>query len=150
MTQNGVSLRTLDRETPRIYPGVLRDGLENTSTPTLNTISVLPHYQSSIYTDRTMALDYVEKDVNWLRMRDVTLRFNAGKDLLSRLRWFSSASAFVTATDLFLFTNYTGVDPTAAGNSAATLGNGAFGIDFGSLSIPRGFNFGLSFQFANK
>ncbi len=150
MTQNGISLRTLDRETPRIYPGVLNDGLQNSATPTVNTISVLPHYQSSIYTDRTMALDYVEKDVNWLRLRDITLRFNAGKDLLTKLKWFSSASAFITGTDLLLFTNYTGVDPTAAGNSAATLGNGGFGIDFGSLSIPRGFNFGLSLQFANK
>ncbi len=150
MTQNGVSLRTLDREIPRIYPGVLNDGLQNTATPTINTISVTPHFQSSIYTDRTMAVDYVEKDINWLRMRDVTLRFNAGKELLKKLKYFSSASAFLTGTDLFLFTNYSGVDPTAAGNSAATLGNGSFGIDFGSLSIPRGFNFGLSLQFASK
>lgn len=150
MTQNGVSLRTLDREVPRIYPGVLRDGLENSATPTVNNISVVPHFQSSIYTDRTMAVDYVEKDVNWLRMRDVTIRFNAGKNLLNRLRWFSSASAFLTGTDLFMFTNYTGVDPTAAGNSAATLGNGSFGIDFGSLSIPRGINLGVTLQFAKK
>jgi TonB-linked SusC/RagA family outer membrane protein len=150
MTQNGVSLRTLDREVPRIYPGVLRDGLENSATPTVNNISVLPHYQSSIYTDRSYAVDYVEKDVNWLRMRDITLRYNAGKKMLQSLRYFSSASAFITATDVFLFTNYTGVDPTAAGNSAATLGNGSFGIDFGSLSIPRGINFGLSLQFAKK
>jgi len=150
MTQNGVSLRTLDREIPRIYPGVFNDGLQNTTTPTINNISVTPHFQSSIYTDRTMAVDYVEKDVNWLRMRDVTLRFNAGKQLLQKLRYFSSASAFLTGTDLFMFTNYSGVDPTAAGNSAATLGNGSFGIDFGSLSIPRGFNFGLSLQFAGK
>ena len=97
-----------------------------------------------------MAVDYVEKDVNWLRLRDITLRFSAGRDLLTKLKCFSSASVFLTGTDLFLITNYTGVDPTAAGNSAATLGNGSFGIDFGSLSIPRGINFGLSLQFASK
>jgi len=148
--QNGASLRTLDREVPRIYPGVLADGLQNTATPTINTISVTPHYNSSIYTARTLAVDYVEKDVDWVRMRDITLRFTAGRRLLDKLKWFSSASAFLTGTDLFLFTNYTGVDPTAAGNSAATLGNGSFGIDFGSLSIPRGINFGLSLQFAKK
>jgi len=149
-TANGASLRTLDREVPRIYPGVLADGLQNTATPTANNISVIPHYNSSIYTLRTLAVDYVEKDVNWVRLRDVTLRFNAGKNLLQKLKWFSSASAFLTGTDLFLITNYSGVDPTAAGNSAATLGNGSFGIDFGSLSIPRGINFGLSLQFAKK
>jgi TonB-linked SusC/RagA family outer membrane protein len=150
MTQNGVSLRTLDREVSRIYPGVLRDGLENTATPTNNNISVLPHFQSSIYTDRAYAVDYVEKDVSWLRMRDMTLRYTASKKLLDKLKYFSSASIFFTATDVFMFTNYTGVDPSAAGNSAATLGNGSFGIDFGSLSIPRGFNFGLALQFAQK
>jgi hypothetical protein len=88
--------------------------------------------------------------VNWLRLRDITLRYKAGKQLLDRLKYFSSLNIFFTGTDLFMFTNYTGVDPTAAGNSAATLGNGSFGIDFGSLSIPRGFNFGLSVQFAQK
>jgi len=150
MVQNGASLRTLDREQARIYPGVLADGLQNTATPTPNTISVVPHFNSDIYTARTMAVDYVEKDVHWLRMRDITLRFTAGRNLLQKLRIFSSASAFLTGTDLFLITNYSGVDPTAAGNSAATLGNGSFGIDFGSLSIPRGINFGLSLQFANK
>lgn len=150
MTQNGVSRRTLDRETPRIYAGVLNDGLQNTANPTVNTISVLPHFQSSIYTIRSMAVDYVEHDVNWLRLRDVTLRFTAGKKILDKLKYFSSIQAFITGTDLFIITNYTGVDPSAAGNSAATLGNGSFGIDFGSLSIPRGINFGLSVQFANK
>ncbi len=150
MVQNGASLRTLDREVARIYPGVLADGLQNSTTPTPNTISVVPHFNSTIYTARTLAVDYVEKDVHWLRMRDITLRFTAGRNLLQKLRVFSSASAFLTGTDLFLITNYTGVDPTAAGNSAATLGNGSFGIDFGSLSIPRGINFGLSLQFANK
>lgn len=150
MVQNGASLRTLDREVARIYPGVLADGLQNSATPTPNNISVVPQFNSTIYTARTLAVDYVEKDVNWLRMRDITLRFTAGRNLLQKLRLFSSASAFLTGTDLFLITDYTGVDPTAAGNSAATLGNGSFGIDFGSLSIPRGINFGLSLQFANK
>ncbi|MFM2363078.1 MAG: hypothetical protein RLZZ316_1980, partial [Bacteroidota bacterium] len=150
MTQNGISKRTLDREQARVYGGVLRDGLENTATPTKNAISVLPMYQSAVYTDRTYAIDYVEHDVNWVRLRDITLRFSAGNKLLNKLKLFSAADAFVTATDVFIITNYTGVDPSAAGNSAATLGNGSFGIDFGSLSIPRGINFGLRVQFKNK
>lgn len=150
MTQNGISTRTLDREQARVYNGVLRDGLENTATPTKNTISVIPMYQSAVYTDRTYAVDYVEHDVNWVRLRDITLRLSAGNNLLKKLKLFTAADAFVTATDVFIITNYTGVDPSAAGNSAATLGNGSFGIDFGSLSIPRGINFGLRVQFKNK
>ena len=67
-------------------------GPRNTATPTPNTISVLPHYQSSIYTDRSNAVDYVEKDVHWLRMRDITLRFNAGKNLLLDFEGSDTAS----------------------------------------------------------
>lgn len=150
MTANGLSKRTSDRETPIIIPGVLRDGLENTATPTVNTIQILPMFQSSFYTDRSFAVNFVEHDVNWLRLRDVTLKVSAGDNLLKRLNIFSAASAFFTATDVFIITNYSGVDPSAAGNSAATLGSGSFGIDFGSLSTPRGLNFGLQVQFANK
>jgi TonB-linked SusC/RagA family outer membrane protein len=150
MVQNGLSKRTLDRETPRIIPGILKDGLENTANPTVNTISIVPMYQSLFYTANTLASDYVEHNVNWLRLRDITLRYSFGQSMLRRLRVFSSADVFVTGTDLFLITNYSGVDPTAAGNSAATSGAGSFGIDYGSLSTPRGINFGIRVQFANK
>ncbi len=147
MVQNGLSTRTLDRETPRIYPGVLNDGLQNTANPTVNTIQILPMFQSSFYTDLAYAVDYVEHDVDWIRMRDITLSVAAGSRILQSLKYFSNASAFVTATDVFLITNYSGVDPTAAGNSAATLGTGSFGIDYGSLSNPRGINVGIRVQF---
>lgn len=150
MTQNGISKRTLNRETPIIFPGVLNDGLQNSNNPTPNTIPIVPMYQSAIYTDRSYAVDFVEHDVNWLRLRDITLRYTLGGSLLRRLKVFSNADVFFTATDVVIITNYSGVDPTAAGNSAATRGAGSFGIDFGSLPTPRGYNFGLRVQFANK
>jgi TonB-linked SusC/RagA family outer membrane protein len=150
MTQNGISMRTLDREVPRIFPGVLNDGLQNTDNPTVNTIQITPMFQSAYYTDRTYAVDFVEHDVNWLRLRDVTLRYSVGPALLKSLKIFSNANLFFTATDLFLITNYSGLDPAAGGNSAATRGAGSFGIDYGSLGTPRGYNFGINVQFANK
>jgi TonB-linked SusC/RagA family outer membrane protein len=150
MYQQGISVRTLDREVPRIVPGVLNDGLQNTANPTINTIQVVPMFQSAYYTDRAFPVDFVEHDVNWLRLRDVTLRYTLGPNLIKRFKLFSSADIFATATDLVLFTNYGGVDPTAAGNSAATRGSGSFGIDYGSLSTPRGINLGVRVVFANK
>jgi len=35
-------MRTLDRNEPRVIKGVLRDGLENSATPTQNNIVVVP------------------------------------------------------------------------------------------------------------
>ncbi len=146
---NGLSKRTLDRETIKIIPGVLNDGLQETNKPTINTIPINPYYQNDYYTGRTYAVDFVEKDINWLRLRDVTLSYTLGKKALKGLKIFSAASVFVTGTDLFLITNYSGVDPTTNGNSAATTGVGSFGIDLGNSATPIGINMGLRVAFKN-
>ncbi len=150
MTQQGLSRRTLDREVSRIIPGVLNDGMQNTATPTVNTIPITPMWNSAYYQSTSYAVDFVEHDVNWARLRDVTVRYMFGQNLLRRMKIFSYADVFVTGTDLFIVTNYGGVDPTAGGNSAATSGGGSFGIDYGSLPTPRGINFGIKVQFANR
>ncbi|MEO7360559.1 MAG: TonB-dependent receptor, partial [Gemmatimonadaceae bacterium] len=138
LTARGLTKRTLDREQPRVVNGVLRDGKENTATPTKNTIVVIPIFQSTYYTDISEEL-FIEKDINWIRLRDVTFRYQ----IPERLVGAKSASLFITGTDLLLFTNYSGLDPIVNGNTAAVGGSGASGIDFGNFPIPRGLAFGL-------
>jgi len=145
----GLSTRKLERETVRIIPGVLQDGLQNTSNPTVNTIAINPYYQNDYYTGRTYAVDFVEHDVNWLRLRDITLSYAFGKKVLDKIRIFSDASVFVTGTDLFTITNYSGVDPAANGNTPATGGVGSFAIDLGNTPTPIGINTGLRVTFKN-
>ncbi len=145
----GLSKRTLDRETIRIIPGVLQDGLQNSANPTVNTIPINPFYQNDYYQGRTYAVDFVEHDVSWLRLRDVTLSYAFGKKILDKSRIFSAASVFVTGTDLFTITNYSGVDPAANGNTPATGGVGAFAIDLGNTPTPMGINTGLRVTFKN-
>ena len=149
LVQQGLSTRTLDREKTVVIQGVLNDGLQNTNNPTVNTIPVNPYFQNDYYAGRTYAVDFVEKDVNWLRLRDVTLNYNFGKKALNRLKIFSNASAFVTGTDLFILTNYTGIDPAVNGNTPATGGVGGFAIDFGSTPTPIGINCGIRVSFKN-
>ncbi len=136
LTARGLATSTLDRNTPRVITGVLRDGKENTATPTPNSIVVIPATQNTYYTNISEEL-FIEKDINWLRLRDVTLRYALPSGLMK------NASVFVTGTDLFLWTNYTGLDPIVNGNSAAVGGSGGAGIDYGNFPIPRGLNFGL-------
>ena len=144
----GLSTRTLDRETPRVIKGVLQDGLENTANPTPNTIVVTPLFRSDYYTSGTLAADFIEKDINWIRLRDITLSYRLGKKLLSRQKVIKTASVFCTATDVFMITNYNGADPSVNGNNAATRGGvGGIGMDFGNLATPRGVNFGVTVQF---
>jgi len=146
----GMSLRTLDRETPRVIKGVLNDGLQNTANPTPNTIIVTPFYRSDYYGSGagTVSEDFIEKDVNWVRMRDLTLSYRLPTTLLKRQKIVKSASLSVTGTDLFIFTNYSGADPSAnANNTSARAGIGGIGMDLGNLATPRGINFGMRAQF---
>ncbi|MFM8781596.1 MAG: SusC/RagA family TonB-linked outer membrane protein, partial [Gemmatimonadota bacterium] len=142
LTTRGLSPRTLDRETPRVIPGVLRDGRENSATPTRNTIVVIPAVQTGFYTGMSEEL-FIEKDINWVRLRDVTFRY----ELPPALFRSREASVFITGNDLLLFTNYSGMDPVVNGNTAAVGGSGAAGVDFGNFPIPRGVNFGLKVAF---
>ncbi len=139
LTARGLTERTLDRTEPRVITGVLRDGKENTDTPTRNTIQVIPAVNTAYYTNISDEL-FIEKDINWLRLRDVTLRWQLPRGL-ARSR---DASMFFTGTDLFLITNYSGLDPIVNGNTAAVGGSGAAGIDFGNFPMPRGFAFGFT------
>jgi TonB-linked SusC/RagA family outer membrane protein len=145
LTTRGLSTRTLDREQPRVIPGVLRDGKENSANPTVNTVVVIPSVQPLYYTAMSEEL-FIEKDIDWLRLRDVTLRYSIPQRLLGRIG-VRDASVFLTGTDLFLITNYSGLDPIVNGNTAAVGGSGAMGVDFGNFPIPRGINFGLKAGF---
>jgi hypothetical protein len=140
LTTRGLAMNTLDRNTPRVVNGVLRDGRENTDNPTRNTIVVTPAISTGYYSGMSEEL-FIEKNINWLRVRDVTLTYQLPE------RFARNASVFITGTDLFLATNYTGLDPISNGTSASVGGSGAVGVDYGNFPIPRGLNFGLRMGF---
>lgn len=142
LTRYGLSARTVNRMTPVIVPGVIKDGNENTAHPTINTIQVTPYYQSTYYTQNVDA-DFIEHNINYIRLSDVTLSYNFPKSILDRQKVFKTASLFVTATNVFLITNYTGADPDVNGDNASTTGSGAAGFDFGAVPEPRVISFGL-------
>jgi len=136
LTARGLTMRTLDRNEPRVVDGVLRDGKENSDNPTVNNIVVIPAVNTGYYTGISEEL-FIEKNINWLRLRDVTFSYELPE------RFYKRASVFVTGTDLLLITNYSGLDPIVNGNTAAVGGSGAAGIDYGNFPMPRGVNFGV-------
>ncbi len=149
LTRVGRSKRTADRHIPRVIDGVLSDGLQNSPNPTVNTIVVHPMYSDTYYTSGAMPEEsFIEKDVNWFRLRDLTLNYTFGQNLIRKLgSSFKSLGAFVTFNDLFLLTNYSGADPATNGNTAGSRGVGGFGFDYGTLPSPVSVNFGLRASF---
>jgi len=147
LTSIGRSDRTTDRLTPRVITGILKDGLENSSKPTLNTISIIPYYQQTYYTTMPEE-EFIEKNVNWFRLRDLSFNYNLKKYLHGSVaKYTKSLSAFLTINDLVLITNYSGADPAVGANSSATRGVSAFGFDYGNMGAPVSFNFGLRTSF---
>lgn len=143
----GLSKKSLDREIPVTINGVLNDGLQNTTNPTKSTITVYPYYSNGFYgAGAATEADFIES-VDWMRLRDITLSYRLPASLLKKQKIVKSASVFVTGTDLFIITNYTGADPSVNTNNASNRGVGGAGIDYGSLSTPRGLNAGLRVQF---
>lgn len=147
LTTRGRSLRTEDRTTPRIVNGILKDGLENTANPTRNTIVLNPYYSQLYYTARLPEEEFIERDVNWLRLRDISLNYTFSPQIIKSLKVIRSLSAFISGTDLILITNYTGADPQVNGNTAGSRGVGAFGFDYGNIGMPASFNFGIRANF---
>jgi TonB-linked SusC/RagA family outer membrane protein len=148
LTINGKSERTLDRETPRVITGVLKDGKENSATPTPNTIVVVPYYNSNYYSSTNMPDEvYLEHDVNWLRLRELTLSYTVPASKLKKMSYIKSLGFFVTSNDLILITNYTGADPSVNGNSAGVRGVGGWGFDYGNAGAPISVNIGLRVGF---
>lgn len=147
LARNGLSTSTLNRDEPFVFTGVLRDGMEESDTPTPNTKEIIPSANDQYYSTVIQPEDFIERDINWLRLRDVTLSYNLRGSWIGTNKVIKDLSIFVNGTDLFLMTNYTGADPYVSTTNPATGGAGGFGMDYGKVSLPRTFSMGLSASF---
>ncbi len=148
LTGIGKSGRTKDRNTPIVVDGVLNDGLQNSDHPTKNTIIVSPYFLNAYYASTSLPdEEFVQKNVNWLRLRDVTLSYMLPQKLSGKIKGMKSLSIFVTGNDLLLITNYAGADPAVNANNPGTSGVGAYGMDYGSPPTPLSLSFGLHASF---
>jgi len=144
MYLKGISTKTLDREIPRIVTGVFKDGFENTDHPTVNNIAVIPYANSAYYNGTGVPGEiFVEHNINALRLRDATINFDFPQSMLSRTGFVKTLGIFFTVTDAILFTNYSGTDPESNATNASSGGIGGYGIDYGNVGKPIGFNLGL-------
>jgi len=85
---------------------------------------------------------YVE-DGSYLRIQNITLGYNLPSSVTKSIG-ISSLKMYVSAQNLYTFTNYSGYDPeVGAFNQNALL----LGVDNGRYPSPRTFTFGLNVEF---
>jgi hypothetical protein len=107
---------------------------------------ITPYYRTDYYGSSVAENNFIE-EVNWLRMRDITISYKFPESVIKKQNVFRALSFYVTATDVFLITNYSGADPSVNSNNPAIGGWGGIGIDYGSISNPRSISFGFRATF---
>ena len=144
----GLHEKTLEnREGFIIIPGILKDGLENTANPTKNNISINPYYNNTYYSTSLLDQEFIEKDVDWVRLRDVSIAYELPGNWIADTKVIKRMTLAFTATDLLLFTNYSGGDPGSNAVTSATGGSGGAGFDYGSLPVSKRYNFTIRTTF---
>lgn len=91
--------------------------------------------------------NFVE-EVNWARMRYITLGYNLPKHISQRFK-VNNIGLELAAQNVLLFTNYSGGDPevNSAGPNSGAQGGSTMGIDNGAIPLTRSFSFGINVSF---
>jgi hypothetical protein len=85
----------------------------------------------------------VEKDLYWIKLRDVNLTFNLPAKWLTPVK-IAAASFTLTARNFLLATNYSGSDPDL---SARTGQTNALGTDFWTTPNTRSYGAAINVTF---
>ncbi|MFL5562075.1 MAG: SusC/RagA family TonB-linked outer membrane protein [Gemmatimonadaceae bacterium] len=83
------------------------------------------------------------EDGTYVRLRTITLSYGIPAFLLSKYN-VDGARVYVTGTNLFTSTDYTGYDPDV---SSQSVGNVNRGIDIGAYPLAKGVTFGINFSY---
>lgn len=81
-----------------------------------------------------------------IRLRNLSLSYDF-KDLLRKQNAIKGLTVNVTGNNLFLITNYKGMDPETASAGSGTGGSGSVGIDYCGVPAQASMSFGLNITF---
>ena len=79
---------------------------------------------------------------DYLALREITLSYQFPSNLLDKTKFFTRGRVFVSGSNLFYMTKFTGVSP-----EAPVEGGVITGIDRGIYPVPRSFVLGVEVSF---
>lgn len=92
------------------------------------------------------SVNYTVK-TNWMRLRTISLSYDLPKSLLNRTGFIKGVRATLSGTNLWLLTNYKGMDPEASAAGSGVVGSSSVGIDYCGVPSTAGVSFGLNITF---
>lgn len=112
----GTAPYTLDRNTSKIFAGVLADGSPNTQQVWMGQ-GVGPDgrdYTDGFYRNvhRGVTENFVE-DASWVRLRNLSLSYKIPTSII-KSKWIRDATVTFTGNNLLLWTDFSGFDPDAS------------------------------------
>jgi len=153
LTVNGLSMRTLDRESVTVTGVSKANGEPLTYTYNAGqTYIVNGASRSGEYMIQQYWANYAENaynfmtSTNWLRLRSMALSYDFS-GLIKNTSFIKGLSASVAGYNLGLWTNYKGMDPEVSVSGSGTGGSGSMGIDYCGVPATRNITFGLNATF---
>ena len=147
MINSGLSRRTENRGSLYTFNGVVNTGTADKPVyqPFSKEVTLNQDYYVNYYAYNSP--HFIQK-VNWLRMRSVSLSYQLPQKLLAnRFSFVKNLELLLAAQNLFLITNYTGMDPEVSAGGAGVGGSGSSGMDFLGVPPNRSFTFGINVKF---
>ena len=159
MTNAGLSTRTLNRESITIN-GVVNTGTD--AAPVYEPVSTtytagnMYNINGTLTSGEKMIQDYWSTylnesanfitETNWLRLRSISISYDF-KDLIKGQDILKGLTATLSGTNLWLWTNYEGLDPENSAAGAGVVGSGSAFIDYCGVPSTAGFSFGINLTF---
>lgn len=135
MRFHGTHIDTDNREEEVVWPGVFEDG-----TPNDIPIKLDEGFYSRY------GLTYISEEgieeVNWLRMRDLGITYSFNKETAKKIG-ASRLDIAIMTRNLFLITNYTGIDPETSLSGASN----SFGRDYFNSPNTKSYGIRISASF---
>lgn len=164
MTLNGLSMRTLERDeltlSGVVNTGTAADPVYEDKTFTFNANEsylvsgaqtsgkkIIQDYWGTHYVKESANF---MKNTNWLRLRTVSVSYDFGNSLLKKSnvsKVIKGLTATLTGTNLWLLTNYKGLDPEASAAGSGVTGSSSVGIDYNGVPSTAGVTFGVNLKF---
>lgn len=144
MTVNGISKQTENRGEKVSFTGSVLDAATGQYSIKTTEVVADEKYYKDIYSKHTP--NFIEK-VNWFRLRSVNLSYSLPKELLAKSKFIKGATFNANGSNLWLLTNYSGVDPETSAAGAGVVGSGSVGVDYAGVPATAGFTFGVNLKF---
>ncbi|MBZ9629288.1 SusC/RagA family TonB-linked outer membrane protein [Salegentibacter sp. LM13S] len=143
----GIAEYTLDRNETRVFDGVLADGSPNTQEVWLGQGEGPDgrDYGAGFYRNhyRSVSENFVH-DASFIKLRNISLGYNFGENLLSSVSFLESARVSVAANNIILYTPWDGFDPESFSAGAGGNATGFTGLGYpGVQSLFFTLNLGL-------